>query len=229
MKDLFLIPARGGSKGIAGKNIKPLDGRPLIHYTLDAACAIASPENICVSTDSDEIIQVVREYGLGVPFKRPDYLATDTASSYDVILHAMDFYGQRGVHYDRILLLQPTSPFRKETHVREALSLYHPGLDMVASVKITNANPYFNLFEENPDEFLSRSKPGSFTRRQDCPVVYEFNGAIYIMNAQSLKIGPHTKFAKIRKYVMTEEDSLDLDTNLDWIIAEAILSRRSAV
>jgi N-acylneuraminate cytidylyltransferase len=229
MKDLVLIPARGGSKGIPGKNIKPLNGRPLIYYALDAACAVASPENICVSTDSDEIIKVVREYGMDVPFKRPDYLATDTAGSYEVILHAINFYEQRVMQYDRVVLLQPTSPFRTGTHVREALSLYQTGLDMVVSVKIAHANPYFTLFEENSEEFLTRSKPGSFTRRQDCPTVYEYNGAIYIMNGQSLKKEPHSNFSRIRKYVMTEEDSLDIDTNIDWIVAEAIMSEKRRV
>lgn len=223
MKDLVLIPARSGSKGIPGKNIKPLNGRPLIYYTLDAARAVASPENICVSTDSDEIIRIVREYGLGVPFKRPDYLATDTASSYDVIRHAIDFHEQSGMNYDRVVLLQPTSPCRAGTHIRDALSLYQPGLDMVVSVKIARANPYFTLFEENAEGFLIPSKPGNFSRRQDCPAVYEYNGAIYIMNIQSLKNGPPGNFSKIRKYVMAEEDSLDIDTNFDWIVAEAIL------
>ncbi len=227
MNDLILIPARGGSKGIPGKNIKPLNGRSLIYYTLDAACAVASPEDICVSTDSDEIIRVVRKYGLDVPFKRPCELATDTASSYEVILHAIDFYEQRGIKYERVVLLQPTSPFRTGTHVREALSLYQPELDMVVSVKITNANPYFNLFEENNEGFLTRSKSGTFTRRQDCPVVYEYNGAIYVMNVQSLKKRQLGNFSKIRKYVMNEEDSLDIDTKFDWIVAEAILSRKS--
>jgi N-acylneuraminate cytidylyltransferase len=229
MKDLVLIPARGGSKGIPGKNIKPLNGRPLIYYTLDAARAVASPENICVSTDSDEIICTAREYGLGIPFKRPDYLATDTASSYDVICHAIDFYEQRGMNYDRVLLLQPTSPFRTETHIREALSLNQPELDMVVSVKIARANPYFTLFEENAEGFLIPSKPGTFSRRQDCPTVYEYNGAIYIMNVRSLKNGPPGSFAKIRKYVMAEEDSLDIDTNFDWIVAEAIQSKKREV
>jgi CMP-N,N'-diacetyllegionaminic acid synthase len=224
MKDFILIPARGGSKGIPGKNIKSLNGRPLIYYTLDAACAVASPENICVSTDSDEIIRVVKEYGLDVAFKRPDYLATDTASSYDVVRHALDFYEQKGMNYDRVLLLQPTSPLRTKTHIREALSLYQPGMDMVVSVKITSANPYCTLFEENGEGFLKQSKPGSFTRRQDCPSVYEYNGAIYVMNVQSLKNGPPGRFSKIRKYVMTEEDSVDIDTNIDWVVAEAILS-----
>lgn len=226
MKDLVLIPARGGSRGIPGKNIKPLNGRPLIYYTLDAACAVASPENICVTTDSDEIIRIVREYGLNVPFKRPDYLATDTASSYDVIRHAINFYEQSGVNYDCVVLLQPTSPFRTGIHIRDALSLFHPELDMVVSVKIARANPYFTLFEENREGFLIPSKPGSFTRRQDCPAVYEYNGAIYIMNVQSLKNGPPRNFSKIRKYVMTEEDSLDIDTNFDWIVAQAILSQK---
>jgi len=229
MKDLVLIPARGGSKGIPGKNIKILNDKPLIYYTLDAACAVASPENICVSTDSDEIIRVVREYGLDVPFKRPDHMATDTSSSYEVILHAIDFYEQRGMHYDRVVLLQPTSPFRTGTHIREALSMFQPGLDMVVSVVIARANPYFTLFEENTEGLLIRSKLGNFTRRQDCPVVYEYNGAIYIMNVQSLKIEPNSNFAKIKKYVMKEEDSLDIDTNLDWIIAKTILSERSGI
>jgi len=229
MKDLVLIPARGGSKGIPGKNIKPLKGKPLIYYTLDAASSVESFKNICVSTDSDEIIRVVREYGMNVPFKRPDYLATDAAESYEVILHAIDFYEQRGMQYDRVVLLQPTSPFRTGTHIRQALALYQSGLDMVVSVRIAHANPYFNLFEENTEGFLTRSKSGSFTRRQDCPVVYEYNGAIYVMNVQSLKKEPHTKFSKIRKYVMTDKDSLDIDTTFDWIIAEAILSGSSAI
>jgi CMP-N,N'-diacetyllegionaminic acid synthase len=223
MNDLVLIPARGGSKGIPGKNIKPLHGKPLIYYTLDAAWAVALPENICVSTDSDEIIGIVREYGLDVSFKRPDNLATDTAGTDEVILHAIDFYEQRGKHYDRVVLLQPTSPFRTETHIREALSLYQPGLDMVVSVKIAHANPYFTLFEENIEGFLTLSKSGNFMRRQDCPTVYEYNGAIYIMNVQSLKNKTPESFSKTIKYLMTEEDSLDIDTNIDWIVAEAIL------
>lgn len=226
VKDLLIIPAREGSKGIPGKNIKRLSGRPLIYYTLDAARAVARPESICVSTDSDEIIRAVREYGMDVPFRRPDELATDAAGSYDVICHAIDFYEQAGRHYDRIILLQPTSPFRTATHVREALSLYEQGLDMVVSVRISHVNPYFSLFEEDAQGFLSRSKPGVFTRRQDCPVAYEYNGAIYVMNAQSLKREPISSFSKIRKYVMTEEDSLDIDTELDWAVAETILAKK---
>ncbi|MHB8108788.1 MAG: acylneuraminate cytidylyltransferase family protein [Syntrophorhabdaceae bacterium] len=224
MKDLVLIPARGGSKGIPGKNIKPLHGRPLIYYTLDAACAVAAPENICVSTDSDEIIGIVRAYGLDVPFRRPDDLSTDTASSHDVVIHALNFYEQRGIRYDRVVLLQPTSPFRTGAHIREAISLYRPELDMVVSVKIAKGNPYFTLFEETHDGFLVQSKPASFVCRQDCPPVFEYNGAIYVINGQSMKNGIAGGLSKTKKYLMTEEDSLDIDSNIDWIVAEAIIS-----
>ena len=223
MKDLVLITARGGSKGIPGKNIKLLNGRPLIYYTLDSATAVAMPDDICVSTDSEEIIRVVRDYGLDVPFTRPACLATDTASSYDVIRHAIDFYRQKSIDYDRLILLQPTSPFRTAMHIREALTLYETELDMVVSVKVTCANPYFTLFEENRDGFLESSKPGNFTRRQDCPAVYEYNGAIYIMNVQSLKKVQPANFTKIRKYVMGEVESIDLDSQLNWVLAEAVI------
>lgn len=223
MNDLVVIPARGGSKGIPGKNIKPLSGRPLIYYTLDAACEIATPQNICVSTDSDEIVAKIREYGLDVPFKRPAELATDTAGSHEVILHAIGFYEKTGIQLDRIILLQPTSPFRTGVHVREALALYHQDLDMVVSVKQTKANPYYTLFEEDEAGYIVPSKPAQFKCRQDCPAVYELNGAIYIINVQSLKNGPISQFTRIRKYSMPEGDSIDIDTPLDWEVAEAIM------
>ena len=229
MNDLVLIPARGGSKGIPGKNIKPLNRRPLIYYTLDAACEIAMPQNICVSTDSDEISTKVMEYGLDVPFKRPANLATDTAGSYEVILHAINFYEKIGFQLDRIILLQPTSPFRTGLHIKEALALYQNDLDMVVSVKETKANPYYTLFEENEAGCLIPSKPAQFSRRQDCPPVYELNGAIYIINIQSLKNGPISQFNRIRKYVLLEEDSIELDTELDWRIAETVMQRNIRV
>ncbi len=227
MSELFLIPARGGSRGIPGKNIAILDGRPLIYYTLDVALAVAPKANICVTTDSDAIIKAVKEYGLDIPFKRPENLATDASSTYDVILHAIDFYEKRQSFFDTVVLLQPTSPFRKAIHVLDALKSYHSNLDMVASVKKTKSNPYFTLFEENNEGFISLSKKGNFTRRQDCPKVYELNGAIYIMNVKSLKKHPPSKFLKVKKYLMSEEDSLDIDTPLDFFIAQTILSDKN--
>ena len=227
MKILVIIPARGGSKGIPHKNIKPLAGKPLIHYTIDVARQIVADEDICVSTDDSEIIQCVEEYGLKVPFVRPAELATDTAGTYEVLLHALDFYEQQGKQFDVVLLLQNTSPFRTANQVKEALALYQSDIDMVVSVKECSANPYYCVFEENQDGYLKICKgDGNITRRQDAPKVYEYNGAIYAINPQSLKQMPLNKFSRRIKYVMDEQSSLDLDTMNDWKIAELIISQK---
>lgn len=226
MNDLVIIPARDGSKGIPGKNIKLLNSRPLIYYSIDAAIEVTEPKHICISTDSDEIIQVVRDYGIDVPFKRPTNLATDTAGSYDVVRHALDFYEKKGCIYNRIILLQPTSPFRTGKHIKEALALYQSNLDMVVSVRVSHSNPYFTLFEQNKDGYLKPSKTGNFSRRQDCPPVYEYNGAIYIINRQQFDRQEPIEFSHIVKYVMSEEDSIDIDTPLDWEVAESVIRRK---
>lgn len=223
MRTLVIIPARGGSKGIPRKNIKPFDGKPLIYYTIDCARAICQDEDICVSTDDDEIIQVVEDYGLKVPFKRPEELATDTAGTYEVLLHALDFYEKQGKYYDVVVLLQNTSPFRTPQQVKEALSLYREDVDMVVSVKECAANPYYCVFEENQEGFLHICKgDGNIFRRQDAPKVYEYNGAIYVMNARVLKTTHMHKMQKRIKYVMDDLSSFDLDTMWDWKMAEMI-------
>lgn len=223
MKYLVVIPARGGSKGIPRKNIKPFDGKPLIYYTIDIARAIVSDEDICVSTDDNEIIQMVENYGLHVPFKRPEELATDTAGTYEVLLHALDFYEKRGIYYDALILLQNTSPFRTVEHVKNALKLYTPNVDMVVSVKECASNPYYNIYEEDDEGYLHVCKgDGNIFRRQDAPKVYEYNGAIYILNVKTLKVTHMHKMQKRVKYVMDERSSFDLDTMTDWMIAEMI-------
>lgn len=224
MNTLVIIPARGGSKGIPGKNIKPLNGKPLIEYTIDVARGIVADSNICVSTDSQEIISVVENYGLKVPFVRPAELATDTAGTYEVLLHALNFYENQGNKFDNIILLQNTSPFRTINHVKEALKLYNSNIDMVVSVCEVSSNPYYNCFEENENGYLNICKGnGEYTRRQDVPKCWEYNGAIYIINPDSLKRMPLNKFPKKVKYVMDRKYSIDLDTMLDWKIAETIV------
>lgn len=223
MRTLVIIPARGGSKGISRKNIKPFDGKPLIYYTIDCARAICPDEDICVSTDDVEIISVVEQYGLKVPFIRPAELATDTAGTYEVLLHALDFYEKKGVHYDVVVLLQNTSPFRTAEQVKEALKLYREDVDMVVSVKECAANPYYCVFEENHEGFLHICKgDANIFRRQDAPKVYEYNGAIYVMNAKVLKTTHMHKMQKRIKYVMDDLSSFDLDTMWDWKMAEMI-------
>ena len=226
MKTLVIIPARGGSKGIPRKNIKPLNGKPLIYYSIDCARAICPDEDICISTDDAEIISVVEQYGLKVPFVRPAELASDTAGTYEVLLHALDFYEKQGRHYDAVVLLQNTSPFRKAEQVKEALELYNDKVDMVVSVKECAANPYYCVFEEDKDGFLHVCKgEGNIFRRQDAPKVYEYNGAIYIMNAATLRTTHMHKMQKRVKYVMDDLSSFDLDTMWDWKMAEMMITQ----
>lgn len=224
MKPLVIIPARGGSKGIPHKNIKELNGKPLIYYSIDIARELVADEDICVSTDDNEIIGKVLEYGLKVPFKRPEYLANDTCGTYEVLLHALHHYEEIGRFYDPIILLQCTSPLRRVEDVKSALSLYTPDLDMVVSVKEAKANPYYNCFEENGEGLLELSKgTGNFVRRQEVPKAWEYNGAVYVINPLSLKKKPISKFEKIKKYEMDEFHSIDLDTMLDWKFAELLM------
>ena len=226
MKSLVIIPARGGSKGIPHKNIKDFNGKPLIHYAIDVARGIVEDLDICVTTDDDEIIEAVEAYGLKVPFKRPDNLATDTCGTYEVLLHAVNYYEKAGRQYDNIILLQCTSPFRNIGHVKDALELYDDNCDMVVSVTEAKANPYYNCFEESDEGFLKVSKGiGGIHRRQDCPKAWEYNGAVYIINPKSLKKESLSKFKKVRKYEMDALHSIDLDTPLDWEIAELIASK----
>lgn len=223
MSTLFLIPARGGSKGIPGKNIKPFLGKPLICHAIDQARALADDELICLSTDSKEIRDVAEAYGLKVPFLRPDSLSTDTAGSREVILHALDWYEDNGYKIDKIVLLQPTSPLRKVDDIRECLALYTPDCDMVVSVKEAATNPYYNAYEPDEEGFLHISKgPGTYTRRQDAPKVWEYTGAVYVINPESLRRMPMGSFPRRRFCVMDAIRAVDLDTPLDWTIAEAI-------
>lgn len=226
-KVLVIIPARGGSKGIPHKNIKELGDKPLICYSIDVARQLTSDENICVTTDDDAIIKVVEDYGLKVPFKRPDYLATDTCGSNEVIQHAFKFYTDKGVQYDLIVLLQPTSPFRRIDDVIGSINLYELSLDMVVTVKETAANPYYNCYEEDVNGYLVVSKgDGKLARRQDAPPAYECNGAVYVINPSRLMEVGLPGLTKVKKYVMDDLHSIDLDTMFDWKVAELVLKEK---
>lgn len=224
MNPLIVIPARGGSKGIPDKNIKLLAGKPLIHYTIEAAREVFKDEHIVVSTDSERIKEVAESTGIKVPFLRPAELATDEAGTREVLIHALNYAESNGYNPDILVLLQPTSPLRTAKHIREALELYHDSLDMVVSVKETKSNPYYVLFEENEEGFLEKSKEGNFTRRQDCPKVWELNGAIYIINKNTLirKTLFHDD-VKLIKYRMEEQSSIDIDTPFDLSLVELYL------
>ena len=224
MKVLYLIPARGGSKGLPKKNIKPLDGKPLINHAVDFARNFTDDSNICISTDCDEIIKCVEKYNLKVHFKRPSELASDSASTIDVIKHAIRFYESKGIFFDLLVLLQPTTPFRKKEDLKNMLELWDKNFDLMVSVKESHDSPYFNLFEENSTNYLIKSKESKSIRRQDAPKVYAFNGSLYIYNVKSLK---NKSLNKIKKYIMNDPlYSIDIDNHLDWLVAETVINNK---
>lgn len=226
MATLYIVPARGGSKGIPGKNIKEFLGTPLICLAIDQARAAAAPGDIvCLSTDSEQIRRVAVAHGLEVPFLRPAELATDKSGSREFMLHALDYYEKRGHVIDKIVLLQPTSPLRRLEDIRGCMARYEAcaDADMAVSVMPAATNPYYNAFEAADDGYLRISKgPGTYTRRQDAPPVWEYNGAVYVIRPSSLRAMPMGLFPRRVMYPMDASRSVDLDTPADWLVAEAL-------
>jgi len=220
---LVVIPARGGSKGIPMKNIKSLNGKPLIEYSIEFALRNFKKEQVFVSTDHKDIQRAAQSCGILTPMLRPKHLAQDYTSTYDVLLDIIKQKKAEGFSYKRILLLQPTSPFRKIKHLSDILELDRPGVDMIVSVKESKANPYFNLFEEDELGYLKQSKQFNSSGRQYAPKVFEYNGSMYLMKISSLQKNKINELKNVKKYIMSSLYSLDLDTHLDWDFAEYIL------
>ncbi len=231
-KYLYLIPARGGSKGIPGKNIRPLCGIPLIGHTISQALEVAPPEDVVVTTDDEAIAGTARAHGASVPFMRPARLASDTASSRDAILHAIDWMECHGRHYDAVVLLQPTSPLRRADDIRRCVDAFEKALragdapDMAVTVCEARTNPYCSAFETDTDGFLHISKgDGHYTRRQDAPKVWEFNGAVYVIDVAALRREEISRLRRTLPVDMPADRSIDLDTLADWDRAEVAMRR----
>jgi CMP-N,N'-diacetyllegionaminic acid synthase len=228
MRILIIIPARAGSKGLPGKNSKLLNGKPLISYTIEYAEKIKKDDDIiCVTSNDETVIEIARNYGLAIPFKRPEELSTDYAGSYEVIMHALNHYKAEGEYFDAVLLLQPTSPLRAESDYFAMLEKFDGVCEMVVSVMNAKENPYFTLFEEGVDGYLEKSKKANYKTRQDCPPVYTFNGSMYLIDVRALEKSGFQGYTKIAKVVMPEERSIDIDTIHDWIITEYFLNQLS--
>lgn len=224
---LYIIPARGGSKGIPRKNIKPLGGKPLIGWTIDAARAAGAPDShIILSTDDDEIADTARSLGLEVPYMRPAHLGGDTVGSREVILDVMEWADSQGLAYDCVVLLQPTSPLRTSADIRATIEAWTPEIDMAVTVMPAASNPYYNCFETDAATgYLHVSKgDGLLTRRQDAPEAWEFNGAVYAITPDSIRRMPLGAFPRRIPVAMPRERSIDLDTPFDWLVAEAMVA-----
>lgn len=225
---LAVIPARGGSKGVPGKNIRELAGKPLVVYTIEAAIESGVFEKVIVSTDSMEIAEIARKSGAEVPFIRPAEISGDVASSDEVIKHAVDFFEDRGDIFTKVCKLQPTSPLRNATHIKEAYQLVQEkDADFVVSVCECEHSPLWSgkLGDDlSMDDFVRDEI--KLACRQKLTTYYRLNGAIYMAKMDAFKRERGFFGANGYAYLMAQTDSIDIDSELDFKIAECIMRER---
>lgn len=225
-----LITARGGSKRLPQKNILNLAGKPLIAWTIQAALKARQIQEVIVSTDSEKIASISKKFKAKVPFIRPAELSSDKATSYDVVKHALDFYKKNfKKEFEFLLLLQPTSPLRTTADIEKAIRLLKTkNADAVVSVCETDHSPQ-NCNVLPPDNSLKNflKKEMKSSRSQDLPKFYRINGAIYLCRVEKFLFEKTFFLSKnIFAFIMEKENSIDIDTRLDFDLAETILNRK---
>ncbi|MDB3979058.1 acylneuraminate cytidylyltransferase family protein [Pseudomonadales bacterium] len=224
-KVLAVIPARGGSKGLPGKNIRDLGQKPLIAWTIEAALSSDIIDHTIVSTDCDQIAEVSKHFGADVPFVRPHWLSTDEASSADVVLHTLT---SLSVTFDIVILLQPTSPFRDRGHIEDALKIYVKAeAQSLVSICEAQKSPYWFFSLEKDGALLPVLRYNKqFNRRQDLPKTYALNGAIYVVDVELFLRAQKFIFDETVSYLMELESSLDIDTLMDFNLAQLMLDEK---
>jgi CMP-N-acetylneuraminic acid synthetase len=221
MRVLGVIPARGGSKGVKGKNIKPIDGKPLIAYSIEAATSSLITD-VIVSTDSDDIANVARSFGADVPFLRPAELATDSAKSLPVMQHALQFMEEHtGQKYDAVMMLQPTTPFRTTDDINQSIeTLIRTSADSVISVVDVEGHHPARMKFLDGDRLIDPDFCEAYENqpRQELKPMYIRNGAIYLTKRDVL-LGGSFKGKDCRAHVMSAERSSNIDSELDFELA----------
>ncbi|MBT1247035.1 MULTISPECIES: acylneuraminate cytidylyltransferase family protein [unclassified Thermosipho (in: thermotogales)] len=222
---LAIIPARGDSKGIKDKNIISLKNKPLISYTIEAAEKSEVFDEVMVTTDSEKIAEIARKYGANVPFLRPTELATDTANSIDVIVHTLNYYVSKNIHFDYFVLLQPTSPLRKSEDIINAIELlFEKDANSIVSVCEVEHSPLFsNILPDDLSLSNFIKEEVKNKRRQDLPKYFRVNGAIYIAKVDYFLKTKNFYGKKSYAYIMPKERSVDIDDYIDLKLAEVLL------
>jgi CMP-N,N'-diacetyllegionaminic acid synthase len=229
MRILALIPARGGSKGVPGKNIKLLNGKPLLAYTSVIALQSKQLTEVIISTEDKQIMDVAESLGIQVPFLRPMALAQDNMPTIDVIVHALEWYEKQHIFFDAVCLLQVTSPFRTLAFLDKAIEKFvESGCDSLVSVlKVPHKyNPHWT-FEVNVEGNLkiATGEAEIISRRQELPQAYHRDGSIYITKTEVL-LKEHSLYGKSTAFIESEPDFyVNIDTMEDWEKAEEMIQK----
>ena len=226
MKNIAIIPARSGSKGLKDKNIRLLNGKPMLAYSIEAAIKSRVFDCVYVSTDSEIYADIGRKYGAEIPFLRSEQLSTDTAKSWDVVLDALFRYENLGKQFDMVALLQPTSPLRDAEEIRNAYEEYKDkkAKAVVSVCEMEHSPLWSNTLPENlsMDQFV---KPQDNQARQRLQTYYRINGAIYMVDIMFLKQDMNIYRKGCFAYIMDDRKSIDIDTQLDFDMAELLMNR----
>jgi len=228
---LCVIPARGGSKGLPGKNVRKILGKPLISYSIEQANESRYIDRIIVSTDDKEISEIAKQSGGEILFSRPDELASDESGIIDVLLHAIEWMEKKeGYSFDILVLLHATTPLRCVEDIDNSIEmLVNKKADNVFSVTEAHKNPYFNMIEINKDGTAKLVKKGNFVTRQAAPLVYDMNASVYVWWKNKLKEKKRHFMEKSYVYIMPKERSIDIDDYFDFMIAELLLKKNVSI
>lgn len=225
IKVLGIIPARGGSKGIPGKNVKNLAGRPLLAYTFESAVNSKLLSKVILSSDSEEIINVAKDLGIEVPFKRPSDLALDETPAIDVVRHAVEHFQSQGEEFDAVCLLQPTSPIRGKDLIDSAIDRsISSDFDSVISVRVVpdEFNPHWCFEEEDGKLKIATGEKKIIPRRQELPTAFYRDGAVYIVKVEVL-MEQNSLYGEKIGFVLSSGPHVNLDVPSDWEEAEILL------
>ncbi len=228
---LGTICCRGGSKGVPGKNIKPLLGKPLIAYTIETAKQSLLLNDTIISTDDEQIAATAKLYGANIPFMRPANLATDTASKWPVFIHAVETYEKlHHVVVDYVVDMDVTVPLKNVADIDGAiqLALNDKNVDVVITGYEPERNPYFNMMEINENGYaeIVKKMDKPIVRRQDAPAVYSLTPAAYVVKKSALYEFEHWSKAKCKIYPIPRERAVDIDTEIDFKIVEFLITKQ---
>lgn len=229
---IAFIFARGGSKGLPGKNLRPFLGKPLIAYAIEHALAVPRIERVIVSTDSPDIAKVAREFGAEVPFLRPADLASDDSPEWLSWRHALEFVRQEEGSLPRLMVSVPvTAPLRLPQDIEHCLNLFFEGgADVVVTVSAAQRSPYFNMVQRRSDGTVELAiRPSrDILRRQDVPSLFDMTTIAYVAESEFVLSKDSIFEGRVKAVEVPHDRAIDIDTLLDFEMAEFLFSRRSA-